>query len=79
MARELGPVPDEGWIGVQPVLAGEVIATALGYGTPKWSAHGPVRIASGFGPDRLSALPVLEGCFMGSFGFGSLTRLQLAP
>jgi hypothetical protein len=36
MARELGPVPDgEGWIGVEPVLAGEVIATVLGYGTPK--------------------------------------------
>ena len=36
MARELGPVPDgEGWIGVEPVLAGEVIATVLGYGKPK--------------------------------------------
>lgn len=36
MARELGPVPaGEGWIGVEPVLAGEVIATVLGYGTPK--------------------------------------------
>ena len=36
MARELGPVPPgEGWIGVEPVLAGEVIATVLGYGTPK--------------------------------------------
>jgi hypothetical protein len=31
-----GAVPEgEGWIGVEPVLAGEVIATVLGYGTPK--------------------------------------------
>lgn len=36
MARELGPVPEgEGWIGVEPMLAGEVVATVLGYGTPK--------------------------------------------
>jgi hypothetical protein len=34
MAREPGPVPDgDGWIGVLPLLAGEVIATGLGYGT----------------------------------------------
>jgi hypothetical protein len=31
MARELGPAPEgEGWIGVEPVLAGEVIADVAG-------------------------------------------------
>ncbi len=36
MARELGPVAEgDGWIGVEPMLAGEVIATVLGYGPPE--------------------------------------------
>ncbi len=36
MARELGPVPEgEGWIGVEPLLPGEMITTVMGYGTPK--------------------------------------------
>ena len=36
MARELGPVPDrEGWIGVEPLLPGEMISTVMEYGTPK--------------------------------------------
>ena len=36
MARELGPVPEgEGWIGVEPELAGELIATVIGPGMPR--------------------------------------------
>ncbi len=38
MARELGLVPKqgEGWIGVAPLLPGEMITTVLGDGTPQW-------------------------------------------
>lgn len=36
MARELGDVPDgEGWIGVEPVLAGEMTMSVLGMGPPR--------------------------------------------
>jgi hypothetical protein len=35
MARELGAVPeDDGWIGVKPLTAGEIVAYVMGPGTP---------------------------------------------
>ena len=36
MVRELGTVAEgDGWIGVKPMVPGELIGTAIGYGTPQ--------------------------------------------
>lgn len=35
MWRDLGPVGDDGWIGVAPLLAGEITLRPLGYGPPR--------------------------------------------
>lgn len=80
MARDLRPVPEgEGLIGVEPVVAEEVIATVLGYGTAKLSVPargGPAPVSFRIGYQRY---PQLQGASWVVSVPDRFSRRRLAP